>query len=55
VPDIRDQLTAGTKGIYRAVYGLRVPDYGDQKGDVVAMVTALQPEAAMRQPTPKAA
>lgn len=54
VPEIRDQLAAGTKGIYRAHYGLRVPDYGDQKGDVVAMVTHLQPEAPARAAAPKA-
>ena len=44
VPELRDSLKAGTTGIFRAGYGLRVPDYGDAKGDVVCMVTSLVAE-----------
>lgn len=52
VPELRDVLKAGTRGIYRAVYGLRVPDYGDDKGDVIAMVTQLSPEAPAKPAAP---
>lgn len=44
VPELRETVTKETKGIYRAGYGLRVPDYGDAKGDVVCMVTSLVAE-----------
>ena len=44
VPELRDSLKAGTTGIFRAGYGLRVPDFGDAKGDVVCMVTSLVQE-----------
>lgn len=48
VPELRDSLKAGFSGIVRAGYGLRVPDYGDSKGDVVCMVTSLVPEPPAR-------
>lgn len=35
-------------GIFRASFALRVPDYGDNKGDIVAELTALQEEPAKR-------
>lgn len=45
-------------GDFRATFGLRVPDFGDNKGDIVAELTALQQiDAAGRrgQPTQAAA
>lgn len=44
VPELRDQLKPGVTGLFRVGYGLRVPDFGEQKGDVVAMVVQLTPE-----------
>lgn len=41
VNELREALKAGDSGIYRAGYGLRVPDFGQQKGDVVCLVTSL--------------
>lgn len=35
-----DKLTPGD---YRAVFGLHVPDWGDDKGDLVPVVTELTP------------
>lgn len=32
-------------GLFRAHFALRVPDYGDNKGDIVAELTQLVPEA----------
>ena len=49
VQELREALKAGDSGIYRAGYGLRVPDFGDQKGDVVCLVTSLVPERAPAQ------
>lgn len=48
VPELRDALKKGMSGIYRAGYGLRVPDFGEAKGDVVCMVTSLVPEPPAR-------
>jgi len=31
-------------GNFRAAFALRVPDFGDNKGDIVAELTALTPE-----------
>lgn len=39
-PELRDTIAPGT---YRATFALQVPDYGDDKGDVIAVVTALTP------------
>lgn len=55
VPELRDSLKPGMTGIYRAGYGLRVPDFGDDKGDVIAMVTSLMPEPVKVAPAPKVA
>lgn len=52
VPELRETLKAGMSGIYRAGYGLRVPDYGDDKGDVMAMVTSLVAEPPQRPAAP---
>lgn len=46
VPELRDQLKPGVRGVFRVTYGLRVADYGDDKGDIVAMVVGLVPEKA---------
>lgn len=37
VPTVRE-------GLFRASFALRVPDFGDNKGDIVAELTALVPE-----------
>jgi hypothetical protein len=52
VPELRESITKDTRGIYRAGYGLRVPDYGDDKGDVLCMVVSLVPEAPVQQRKP---
>lgn len=44
IPELRDQLKPGVTGVFRVSYGLRVPDFGDNKGDVMAMVVGLVPE-----------
>lgn len=36
-------------GMYRAVFALQVPDWGDDKGDIVPVVTELTP-VQMRKP-----
>lgn len=38
-----------TPGMYRAVFALHVPDWGDDKGDIVPVVTQLTP-AQLRKP-----
>lgn len=38
------ELQASCKvGTYRATFGLSVPDFGEDKGDIIASVTALSP------------
>lgn len=39
-PELRDTVRTG---LYRATFALQVPDYGDDKGDVVTMLTGLVP------------
>lgn len=39
-PSMRDQVKIGT---FRAGFALQVPDWGDQKGDIVAVLTDLSP------------
>lgn len=39
-PVLRDAVKVGT---FRADFTLQVPDYGDNKGDIVAMLTGLVP------------
>ncbi|MDP3887122.1 hypothetical protein [Hydrogenophaga sp.] len=39
-PELRDQVKVGT---YRAMFAMQVPDYGSDKGDMVAMLTGLVP------------
>lgn len=40
-PALRDGLTVGT---YRASFSLQVPDFGDYKGEIQAVLTALVAE-----------
>lgn len=40
VPELRDAIRVGT---FRATFGLKVPDFGENKGDLVAMLTGLVP------------
>lgn len=42
-------------GMFTASFGLSVPDYGDNKGDVVALLTSLVPVAAASNNERKAA
>lgn len=39
----RDMSETIAKGTFRATFALGVPDYGDSKGDIMAMLTALTP------------
>lgn len=39
-PELRDSMKLGT---YRATFALKVPDFGEDKGDVVCMLTGLVP------------
>lgn len=39
-PELRDAMKLGT---YRATFALKVPDFGEDKGDVVCMLTGLVP------------
>lgn len=39
----RDLSETIAKGTYRATFALGVLDYGDSKGDIMAMLTALSP------------
>jgi hypothetical protein len=39
-------------GDFRAAFALRVPDYGDNKGDIVAELTSLIAETPVRAPAP---
>lgn len=42
-PVLREVVRPGT---FRADFTLQVPDYGDNKGDIVAMLTGLVPVAS---------
>lgn len=50
-PAMRDQVKIGT---FRAGFALQVPDWGDQKGDIVAVLTDLSP-VPVRAASPAAA
>lgn len=39
-PELRDSIRVG---VFTAGFSLKVPDYGDDKGDVICMLTALVP------------
>lgn len=47
----RDLVGIAKEGSYRASFGLTVPDYGDQKGDIVAALTGLLPVTVGRTPS----
>ena len=40
-------------GLFTATFSLRVPDYGESKGDIVTMLTGLVPVNVNRNPGPK--
>jgi hypothetical protein len=50
VPELRDQVKVG---LYAATFSLRVADFGDQKGDIVSILTGFVP-AQGRMPQPAA-
>lgn len=52
----RDLLEVAKVGTFRAHFALTVPDYGDSKGDIVAVLTGLTSVSAARTPAaaPKA-
>lgn len=45
----RDLVEQAKVGTYRAGFALRVPDYGADKGEVVAVLTSLTPVPPQRQ------
>lgn len=51
-PELRDSMKLGT---YRATFALKVPDFGEDKGDVVCMLTGLVPVPVKGQTPPAAA
>lgn len=50
-PELRESMRVGT---FRATFALRVPDYGQDKGDVICMLTGLVPVATPGQKAPAA-
>lgn len=48
----RDLVEVAKVGVYRAGFALRVPDYGPDKGDVVAVLTTLTPVPPARTAAP---
>lgn len=50
--DLVEQVKVGT---FHAGFALDVPDYGDNKGDIVAKLTSLVAAPVKSAPTPKAA
>lgn len=51
----RDLVEFAKVGVYRAGFALRVPDYGADKGDVVAVLTSLTPVPPARTAAPSPA
>lgn len=54
-PELRDSMRVGT---FRATFALKVPDFGDDKGDVICMLTGLVPVSPAKTapaPSPKPA
>jgi hypothetical protein len=51
VPELSDSIRVGT---FRATFGLKVQDFGDNKGDLVAMLTGLVPSPQKQAPAPAA-
>lgn len=49
-PELRDSIQPGT---YRAAFALHVPDFGEDKGDVIALLTGLTPVQPGRVAPPK--
>lgn len=50
-PELRDSMKLGT---YRATFALKVPDFGEDKGDVICMLTGLVPVVQKTAPSPVA-
>lgn len=50
-PTLREGLALGT---FRASFALVVPTFGDQKGDITARLTGLQPAPVRTGPAPTA-
>lgn len=48
----RDLVSIAAVGVFRAGFALRVPDYGADKGDVVAVLTSLTPVPPARPAAP---
>eukprot|EP00456_Euglypha_rotunda_P056806 TRINITY_DN4677_c0_g2_i3.p6 TRINITY_DN4677_c0_g2~~TRINITY_DN4677_c0_g2_i3.p6 ORF type:complete len:107 (-),score=26.31 TRINITY_DN4677_c0_g2_i3:1592-1912(-) len=43
-----------SKGTFRCSFALGVPDWGDEKGDIGAVITALTPHERKQPPQPQA-
>lgn len=43
LPDLRDKVTVG---LFSATFSLRVADFGEQKGDIVSILTGFVPAQA---------
>lgn len=50
LPELREQMKVG---LFAATFSLRVPDFGDDKGDIVSMLTGFTPAAARIPQQPK--
>lgn len=50
-PELRDSIQPGT---FRAVFGMTVPDFGEDKGDLVMVLTGLTPVPSKQGPAPAA-
>ncbi len=48
----RELVDVAKVGVFRAGFALRVPDYGADKGDVVAVLTSLTPVPPARTAAP---
>lgn len=51
-PELRDSMKVGT---FTAGFALKVPDFGDDKGDVIVMLTSLVPVPSASRAAPPAA
>ncbi|WP_440531744.1 hypothetical protein [Variovorax sp. YR566] len=51
LPDLRDQVKVG---LFSATFSLRVADFGEQKGDIVSILTGFVPAQGRVPAAPKA-
>ncbi|RSZ35056.1 MULTISPECIES: hypothetical protein [unclassified Variovorax] len=51
MPELRDQMKVG---LFAATFSLRVPDFGDAKGDIVSMLTGFVPASGRVPQQPQA-